>query len=63
MAREPFFYTLTSKWVGAFIFWLLYRFKGSYKSMLVDKYYKRNIWVGYFIQLFIFLFFIYFFVK
>jgi hypothetical protein len=31
--------------------------------MFIDKYYKRNVWTDYLIQLFIFLVFIYFFLD
>lgn len=54
MVREPFYYLLTAKWTGAFFFWLLNGFKGSYKTMLYEKYDRRNIWAGYIIQILIF---------
>jgi hypothetical protein len=51
MARELFASKLISIWMGAFFFWMLKGFKGSYQNMISEKYETRNSWVGYFFQL------------
>lgn len=53
MVREPFYYFTTTKWTGAFFFWLINGFKLSFKTMLYESYNKRNMWAGYIIQLLI----------
>ena len=53
MVREPFYYFTTTKYIGAFFFWVIKGFKLSFKAMLSDTYDKRNLSVGYVIQLLI----------
>jgi hypothetical protein len=51
MVREPFYYFTTTKWIGAFFLWVIKGFKLSFKTMLSETYDKRNLLVGYVIQL------------
>lgn len=60
MVREPFYYFTTTKWTGAFFFWLINCFKLRFKTMLSETYDKRNLLAGYVIQLLIAIVVIYF---
>lgn len=62
MAREAFVEKLTSKWTGAAFFWVLNGFQGKYSDQLRPEHDKRNIWIGYVINLLFFLGIAYFFI-
>ncbi|WP_428231619.1 hypothetical protein [Flavobacterium sp.] len=52
MAKEPFAAQLTSLWIGAFFFWMIKGFRGKLSDQFILQFEKRNIWIGYCIQLF-----------
>jgi len=51
MNSEPFAARLTSIWIGGFFFWTLSGFRGQFSEIISEKYEKRNMWMGYIIQL------------
>jgi hypothetical protein len=55
MVREPFATRLTAIWIGGIFFWMLNGFRGSFSDQILEKNEKRNISVGYVLELIFFI--------
>jgi hypothetical protein len=51
MVREPFATRLTAIWIGGMFFWILNGFRGSFSDQISEKNEKRNLLVGYILEL------------